>query len=729
MVRRVPLPDVPAALINAFHAGECVLYCGSGISAQAGFPYWQPFVEDLVEWMIHNEYVDPAFGASLRAALAQGQYDSVSDSIVSIMRDRQSQLNDYLREVFLRKTALPDVVTLLRSFPFSAVMTTNLDNLLEQAFSDKATSTLTPSDAEFLLQCLHKREFFLLKLYGKLEQPDTVMLAPSQYDDVIKANLLFSQFMETLLVSRTILFIGSSLEGIEAYLKGMRLLRQGTRAHYAVIAVKDDAWQAKAYSLKERYGIEVLPYAPSQGHPELQQFLDKLNKRLKAEPDDKTVTVDPGTVLKKLSLTDVGPFEGLELDFEPRWNILLGDNGVGKSSIIKAIAIAILGEDSRAYAHRIIKSGKPNSTITLETGRNTYTTKLFRRNGEAAVESIPSRAFEAEGWLAIGFPPLRTVSWVRPKAAERETTARPTPEDLLPVLAGEADPRLDKLKQWIVNVDYQIKDARSRKQDPQQYERLLADFFEVVTELTSDTKIKFKEVNAQTKEITVITDDGELPIEALSQGMTSLIGWVGILLQRMYEVYGTDEDPKQRYALVLMDEIDAHLHPAWQQSLVRRLSKVFPKVQFIATTHSPLIVGGMKPEQIIRFARDEDHKVVTYKVEEEMTIGRADQILSSDLFGLESTFTLNEDLSVLMDEYHELLATDRNPREEKRFQQLREILKARIPMVGETPAEQKAMGLIQALLQTEGDGKYDSVNADILKRAEQLLNEVGKKRK
>jgi len=228
---------------------------------------------------------------------------------------------------------------------------------------------------------------------------------------------------------------------------------------------------------------------------------------------------------------------------------------------------------------------------------------------------------------------LRTVSWVRPKAAERETTARPTPEDLLPVLAGEADPRLDKLKQWIVNVDYQIKDARSRKQDPQQYERLLADFFEVVTELTSDTKIKFKEVNAQTKEITVITDDGELPIEALSQGMTSLIGWVGILLQRMYEVYGTDEDPKQRHALVLMDE------------------------------------------------------------------------------------------------YHELLATDRNPTEEKRFQQLREILKARIPMVGETPAEQKAMGLIQALLQTEGDGKYDSVNADILKRAEQLLNEVGKKRK
>lgn len=172
---------------------------------------------------------------------------------------------------------------------------------------------------------------------------------------------------------------------------------------------------------------------------------------------------------------------------------------------------------------------------------------------------------------------------------------------------------------------------------------------------------------------------------------------MGILLQRLYEVYGNGEgDPKDRYALVLMDEIDAHLHPAWQQSLIRKLSKIFPNVQFIATTHSPLIVGGMKPEQIIRFARDEDDKVVTYLINEEMTIGRADQILSSDLFGLESTQTLTEELEVLMNEYHELLANDeRTETQQRRFKELREILKTRIPLVGETPAEQKAMGLLK----------------------------------
>jgi predicted ATP-binding protein involved in virulence len=180
--------------------------------------------------------------------------------------------------------------------------------------------------------------------------------------------------------------------------------------------------------------------------------------------------------------------------------------------------------------------------------------------------------------------------------------------------------------------------------------------------------------------VTVVTDDGPLPIEAISQGMTSLIGWVGILLQRLYEVYEDSDDPAQSYALVLIDEIDAHLHPAWQRTLVKKLSGVFPNVQFIATTHSPLIVAGMPVSQIIRLERDIDGQVERVAVGQEQTMGRADQILRGDLFGLETTLgTATEDKKK---RYETLLGSSaRSDSEDQEFHTLNRELRSDLRLV------------------------------------------------
>ena len=218
---------------------------------------------------------------------------------------------------------------------------------------------------------------------------------------------------------------------------------------------------------------------------------------------------------------------------------------------------------------------------------------------------------------------------------------------------------------------------------------MLDQMFRIIGSLTEGVTIERGEVNPQTYEITVVTDDGKLPIEAISQGTTSLIGWVGIVLQRLYEVYGSDEDPLQRYALVLMDEIDAHLHPSWQQSLVYNLGEIFPNVQFVATTHSPLIVGGMPPEQIFRFARNEEGKVVRLKVDADMIHGRTDQILTTSLFGLKTT--LDKQTQAEMEKYKTLLGKrHRAPEEEETFQKLRQVLQFRIPPASLTLEERRA---------------------------------------
>lgn len=684
-------PKPPDSLIADCVSGECVLFAGAGLSARAGFPTWLPLVGDLLDWAIKNKFVDEIWAESRRAAIANGDSGVVADGIISALQGQEEILYGYLRKTFSRTASLSGAHRRLSGIRFCAVLTTNFDNLLEQTYKNKKPFIYTPGDAEQLIEALHKRDFFVLKLYGDLSRSDTLMISPTQFEDAIGENLPFSQFMETLFLSKTLLFIGASLEGIEDYLKGVGLKRQkNPRSHWALVAVGHDlAWQAKAESLTRRYGIGIIPYRFNHKHTQVVDFLKRLALRAGAEAGIEGEN-DSITQLDRIQLENIGPFDSLELKLDPNWNILLGDNGVGKSNILRAIAVAICGKDAQPYAGRLIKAGKTNASIILETGRNLYKAELFSTtSGPAQLDVIPVRPLEAEAWLAIGFPALRTVSWDRPKAPEQIPKSFPTADDLLPLVKGDPDPRLDKLKQWIVNLDYLSKHEQSETGDGGRYERLLNKFFEYVAVLTEGITIKRGEVNPHTHEITIITDDGQLPLESISQGMTSLIGWVGILLQRLYEIYREDEDPTQRFALILMDEIDAHLHPAWQQSLVSNLAKIFPNAQFIATTHSPLIVGGMPPEQVIRFARDEDGKVVQLKVEQEMTVGRADQILTGDLFGLKTTLALDAVTQEELNKYKELLGKTRTGVEEKEFQQIRQVLHARMPMSGETRVERE----------------------------------------
>src|SRR5262249_36569146 len=151
-----------------------------------------------------------------------------------------------------------------------------------------------------------------------------------------------------------------------------------------------------------------------------------------------------------------------------------------------------------------------------------------------------------------------------------EGRRRPETADVLPVISNVVDPRLDQLKEWIMMLDYRIKDERSRNGTGEQPERLLNDFFRIIGQLSGSLRIEFKEVNLDTGEVLVRTDDGDVPIEEVSQGMASLLGWVGVLMQRLYTVF--DEEPNEQYILVLIDEIDAHMHPEWQQTLVPILS-------------------------------------------------------------------------------------------------------------------------------------------------------------
>ncbi len=461
--------------------------------------------------------------------------------------------------------------------------------------------------------------------------------------------------------------------------------------HYAFVGAGDGPeWEGRVASLVRYTGVKLIPYHSGS---ELIGMLESLSHSMSEQVFQ---SVDAQPVLRRAVLQNVGPFDRLEIGFEPGWNVLLGNNGVGKSSVLRALAVALGGKHAEQWADRVIKAGRDEASVTIETSHLTHRISIIRRQGAGAdVQCIPERPMGRS--LILGFPPLRTGTW-NAVSIQTETHSAPGPGDVLPLLIGEADPRLDSLKQWLVNIDYRIKDARAAgpEHEPraQAFERLIEDFFEVVQRVTEGVPIRFGGVDPATRQVKVITAEGEVPIELVSQGTASLISWVGVLLQRLYDVHGPDE-PRKKYALVLIDEIDAHMHPSWQQSIIHHLSEVFPHIQVIATTHSPLIVAGRSASEVTIFSRNAEHgRVTAARAAMDFTRMRSDQILTSDAFGLDGAW--DYDTTQKRARYRALLEQSTlDTAERTELESLRRHPAIAASKVGESPLQVRTMEVLR----------------------------------
>ena len=130
-------------------------------------------------------------------------------------------LQDFLRQ------SLPEGIPLslahgwFSQIAFSTIATSNYDTLLERASPHFSESGLfTPKDAEPLLDALSQKRQFILKLYGIIERPETLIFAPLEYRETVSSNVSFGKFFEGLFFSRSFLFLGLSLEGIQDFLSG-----------------------------------------------------------------------------------------------------------------------------------------------------------------------------------------------------------------------------------------------------------------------------------------------------------------------------------------------------------------------------------------------------------------------------------------------------------------------------------------------------------------------------
>lgn len=168
----------------------------------------------------------------------------------------------------------------------------------------------------------------------------------------------------------------------------------------------------------------------------------------------------------------------------------------------------------------------------------------------------------------------------------------------------------------------------------------------------------------------------------LSQGYQSTFAWIADLLGHAFLDAGADVDPKTLEGIVLLDEIDLHLHPTWQRRMVPLMRQVFPKLQFIVTTHSPLVLTGFEADEIIGLVI-EDGEVVQRTYVEEPGLQSGTELME-EFFGVSAAG--RPELLAREREAHELAVLEsRTPEQERRLEQLRHELKPYTSFAKEDP--------------------------------------------
>ena len=240
-----------------------------------------------------------------------------------------------------------------------------------------------------------------------------------------------------------------------------------------------------------------------------------------------------------------------------------------------------------------------------------------------------------------------------------------------------------------------------------------------------------REVLALKKEDTIIRKgDGnifvkahsiETPIQNLSDGYRSLFSMVINIMRELIDQWGNLE---QASGIVLLDEIEIHMHPRWKLRVVAALRRSMPKVHFIATTHDPLCLRGLEEGEVHVFYRDSDERIQNLSDLPNVKRLRAEQLLTSEYFGLDSTSDPE------LEQYIKNLALDEGPESPsisaKSAAEQREGIY--LPLVTDSPERQVIHEAIHRYMEKRRDAnpaELKNARENAVKKVLEALEKVG----
>lgn len=346
-------------------------------------------------------------------------------------------------------------------------------------------------------------------------------------------------------------------------------------------------------------------------------------------------------------------------------NLLLGNNGFGKTTLLKAIALACLGPavgDAGIYPYRLIRR-EPASRAKPES-------KIQKVMAGVVAEESPARIMASftshEQDRTFDIARLESEIEVRRKGdLENLTWVHSEEKAWHPIYSSESDAL------FFVGYGATRRVEQKERFDPgsrrsrvfvraQRVQSLFEESYSLVPlnswlpEYQAKNKGRYAQVVDLMNRLvgrghyafTGLLEDGEylfnrgglsIPFPALSDGYRAYLGWVGDLLYHVCMTCPSGKKLTENRGIVMIDEIDLHLHPKWQMTVLPTLAAALPNIQFIVTSHSPLIVGSLEWANIITMKQSTRQASKLERIRSAVHGLDADQVLLTEFFGLEST--------------------------------------------------------------------------------------------